>query len=164
MISELKPNQVFVFGSNRSHFHGAGAASFAFSGTTKNDWRTCPLKQNAIKKPREINPKTGKQNVIGRWNVWGYGGHMLGYLGQSYAIVTCEFPGGPPVKIEELSDQLFALMNYCDIKKDLEFLLTRVGTGYAGFTDKQFDFALNDAIVDYGGKKPENLTLVPKYV
>jgi len=163
MITELAENEVFVFGSNRKHFHGAGAAGFAFSGTTKNDWRTCPLKQNAINRPMEKNPKTDMSNIYGRWAVWGRGGHQKGYLGQSYAIITCEFPGGPRVKIEELEDQLFALLNYCNIRKDLKFLLTAIGTGYAGFTQKEVDLALNNSIVELGGK-PENLVITSSYI
>jgi hypothetical protein len=61
----LAPYEVFVFGSNDSGFHGAGAAGFAFSGTLANGWRACPKKQAAIKVP------LGHPDRIGFWAVCG---------------------------------------------------------------------------------------------
>jgi hypothetical protein len=80
MITELKKDEVIVFGTNGNGFHGAGDAGYAFSGTTANDWRTCPLKQAAIKHPNKLNEKTNRLNKVGKWNEWGVSrGFQNGY-------------------------------------------------------------------------------------
>ena len=48
LITSLKPNEVFVFGSNFSAFHGAGAAGYAQRGDSKNTWRTDKKFQEAL--------------------------------------------------------------------------------------------------------------------
>lgn len=39
-IEKLKPDQVFVFGSNAAGFHGAGSAGYAMLHVYGNKWRT----------------------------------------------------------------------------------------------------------------------------
>lgn len=75
-IDNLESNQVFVFGSNLSGFHGAGAAGFASFGVTGNAWRTFNYSDK---------PKGWK----GKWNVKGVGeGLQEGTEGKSYALPT----------------------------------------------------------------------------
>lgn len=75
-ISELKPNEVFVFGSNLNGFHGAGSAGFASFNESGNVWR----KYGYDKWP------DGKR---GKWNIKGVGwGFQEGEIGKSYAIPT----------------------------------------------------------------------------
>lgn len=164
MITELKPNQVFIYGMNRGAFHGAGAAGYAFSGTTANNWRTCPLKQAAINRPNYINTKTGRLNKIGRWNVWGStDSYQIGYLGNSYGITTVEKPGGPKVSLKEIRDQFFVLIAFASGCKELEFLMTAVGTGYGGFTHEEVGREWRAAI-DKFGCLPSNIVEIGKYV
>ena len=157
MITELKPNQVFVYGSNRRNFCGAGAASFAFCGSNKNDWRENPLKQLAIYQPNLINPETGRLNRIGRWNTWGvnYHGLQTGYLGQSYDIITVENPGGARVSHEELEKQFMDLFTFAQNNKNKEFIMTKVGCGYAGFSEVYMNSLVKKLIDKLG--KPDNI-------
>ena len=75
-VTELKPNEVFVFGSNKNGFHGAGAAGFASFGVTGNRWRYFDYD----KKPNGWK---------GKWNVKGQGeGLQEGTEGKSYALPT----------------------------------------------------------------------------
>ena len=95
-IQSLLPNQIFVFGSNESGIHGAGAAKLALD-------------------------KFGA--------VYGQG---VGLQGNSYALPTKDF------KIETLSildirvyvDQLF---EFAYTNPTLQFLITEVGCGLAGY-------------------------------
>ena len=93
-IFELKPNEVFVFGSNLSGSHGGGAARTAYE-------------------------KFGA--------VWGEG---VGHFGQTYAIPTMQ---GGVETIKPYVDQFIA---YAMQHPELTFLVTRIGCGIAGFTDK----------------------------
>lgn len=78
-ITKLNDNEVFVFGSNKKGFHGAGAAGYASFG--HGDWR----KENYDK----WEPYTK-----GMWNVKGISkGMQVGKFGKSYAIPTIEYPG-----------------------------------------------------------------------
>jgi hypothetical protein len=94
-ITELKPNEVFVFGSNLGAFHGAGAAGYAQMGTSKNEWRTNPefqLAYAALKQKngdRIHNPK----DLVGKWSILGSNGLMQGREGKSYGLITTEAPG-----------------------------------------------------------------------
>lgn len=164
MITELKPNQVFVYGCNSSMFQGAGAAGFAFSGTVKNDWRTCPLKQSAIKNPFGIN-KSGRENRVGRWNVWGFNDCLFqkGYLGSSYGIITVERPGGPKIPLLNIRWQFEVLFNVAKKNPDKEFLMTAVGTGYGGYTHEEINKEWRAAI-DSFGHLPSNIVEVGSYV
>ena len=143
-ITTLASNEVFVFGSNESGFHGAGAAGFAFSGTCANDWRTCPKKQAAIKAP------SGHPNRIGLWAIWGVAeGFQVGTLGRSYAIRTVRRPG-TLVPIPEVENQFFQLWNYAMEHPELVFLLTEVGAGLAGHRREDLR-ALVDRVIEQNG-------------
>jgi hypothetical protein len=92
-ITELKDDEVWVFGSNHQGFHGAGAAAWASFGQSGNVWRNYDyhLKPNGWK---------------GLYNVKGCSeGIQEGRVGKSYAIPTVTKAGAkrsiPKKKIEE---------------------------------------------------------------
>ena len=93
-ITELKADEVFVFGSNLAGMHGGGAAYAAF---------------------RHFGA------------VMGCG---VGLRGQSYAIPTMQ--GG----VETIKPYVDEFIKFAKQHKDLTFLVTRIGCGIAGFTDK----------------------------
>jgi hypothetical protein len=75
-ITKLEHNQVFVFGSNLSGFHGAGSAGFASFGVAGNHWR-------------EFDYDKKPNGWRGKWNVKGVAeGFQKGTEGSSYAIPT----------------------------------------------------------------------------
>lgn len=75
-IEKLEDNEVFVFGSNKQGFHGAGSAGYASFGEKGNVWR----KYEYDKKPNGWK---------GKWNVKGIGeGFQEGLEGKSYALPT----------------------------------------------------------------------------
>lgn len=142
MITELKDNQVFVFGSNEQGFHGAGAAGYAFCGDSANNWRTNPLKQDAV----------WGRCVIGNWCVWGQGrGLMRGHKGKSYAIATVERPGGKQVSYGELYLQVVAFLKFATANINTEFLVTPIGMGLAGWTRSVIDGLWDEAAREVGG-------------
>jgi hypothetical protein len=102
IITELKPNEVFVFGSNVDGYHGAGAAKIA-------------LQFGA---------------VIGE----GYG-----YYGNTYAIATKDLrkKGLKTVSLKHMKEQILEFRNFARTKPELTFLVTKIGTGLAGFTNKE---------------------------
>ncbi|WP_288491290.1 hypothetical protein [uncultured Prevotella sp.] len=104
-ITHLKPNEVFVFGSNRQGYHGGGAARVALD-------------------------KFGA--------VWGKG---IGLQGQSYAIPTMD--GG----VDSIKPYIDDFIEYARQHKELRFLVTRIGCGIAGFTDKEVGPMFWDALV-----------------
>lgn len=87
-ITELEPNDVVVFGSNATGFHGAGAAGLACRGTARNDWREDAWLTTARDAP------VGSPARIGTWAVFGKArGPQRGTEGMSYAIETIQTPG-----------------------------------------------------------------------
>lgn len=90
-ISELKPNEVFVFGSNLAGSHGGGAAWSAYR-------------------------KFGA--------IWGQG---VGLQGQSYAIPTMQ--GG----VETIKPYVDEFIRFAKQHPELNFLVTKIGCGIAGF-------------------------------
>lgn len=99
-ITELKSNQVFVFGSNTAGRHGAGAALTAY---------------------QEFGAKAG----VG-----------VGFTGSCYAIPTKD----QYMNIRPLSairrDVLYFLLRAKSLP-EVEFLVTKVGCGYAGYTPEE---------------------------
>ena len=96
-IQELKKNEVFVFGSNQSGFHGAGAARTAFE-------------------------KFGA--------VWGEG---VGHFGQTYAIPTKDYKVKGTLSKEVIGKYVDEFVEYARKRKDLNFLVTEIGCGLAGY-------------------------------
>lgn len=94
-ISVLKPNQIFVFGSNLEGGHAGGAARIA----------------------------------VERFGaVMGQG---VGLQGQSYAIPTMQ--GG----VETIRPYVEEFIRFADSHPELTFLVTRIGCGIAGFTERE---------------------------
>ena len=104
-ITELKENEVFVFGSNSKGLHFGGAAK-------------CAFKQFGAK--------------------WGQG---IGMQGQSYAIPTLSSPmtlgGGEKLDLTYIGERVSEFAEYAKAHKDLEFLVTPIGCGIAGFTEDE---------------------------
>ena len=91
-ITELKDNEIFVFGSNLEGRHGGGAALLAYR----------------------------------KWGaVWGQG---VGLQGQCYGIPTMH---GGPEKIKPYVDEF---IEFARNHKELNFLVTEIGCGIAGFS------------------------------
>jgi hypothetical protein len=131
-INELAPDEVFVFGSNRRGFHGAGAAGLALRGDAGTGWRH-DLRFLAMSRS-----PAGSPGRIGNWAVFGVGrGHQVGRSGQSYAIETIEWPGreyrrGRP--LGAIATQLQGLVVFAREHYELRFLITPIGEGFSGYT------------------------------
>ena len=134
-ISTLEDYQVFVFGSNLKGIHGKGAAECAFR--------------------KDLFPLKGKGGLIGKWAVYYVGsGFMQGYEGKSYAIPTKVDPfdkyGMPLDTIEPYID---TFISFARSNLDLQFLVTKIGCGYAGYTEKQMSKLWKDRYI------PDNVVL-----
>lgn len=156
LITELAPNEVMVFGSNTSGFHGAGSAGYAFKGTAANDWRS------NVACLRAINAKPGDASRIGKWAVWGTArGLMTGHEGKSYAIVTTDQPGRQgAVTIETVAKEVATLAQFAKDHPELTFYcaafgLSRQWGGFSWFTLDQMRSIF--AKLDAAGDLPENL-------
>lgn len=97
-ITELKPNEVFVYGANLSGIHGAGAAKQA-------------LKWGAV-----------------------YG--RFGLVGQTYGLPTKD-RDIKTLPLTEIKPYIDTFEGVVRDRQDLTFLLTSIGTGYAGYTVQQ---------------------------
>lgn len=129
-ITELKENEVFVFGSNLTGFHGAGAAGFACRDDAKNTWRKDPWFLNAMKSP------VGSTDRIGKWAVYGQGrGFQMGTDGNSYGIDTIKIPGQKrSTPLSDIKEQIEELVMFADENKEMTFLVTKIGSALAGYT------------------------------
>ena len=130
-IIELKQHQVFVFGSNKSGFHGAGAAGFALRGESRNNWRQDKWFLKAMKSERKSFDR------IGKWAVYGIGrGFQKGKYGNSYAIQTIERPGMKrSTSLEVIYCQLQKLVRFAKINNELEFLVVgKLGANLSGWS------------------------------
>lgn len=79
-------------------------------------------------------------------------GQPEGLQGNSYAIVTKELRREwPRVKFQEVKDGVFRFLAFAREHPEMEFQVTRVGCGLAGFTD--------DEIWPLFGNAPENVYL-----
>ncbi|HEY2644556.1 MAG TPA: hypothetical protein VGI56_12455 [Galbitalea sp.] len=88
-ITELRDNEIFVFGSHESGHHAGGAARYAVN------------------------------------NFGAIVGQGEGPQGQSYALPTMGSP-------EELEVAVGRFLWFANTRRDLTFLVTKVGTGIAG--------------------------------
>lgn len=130
IITELKPNEVFVFGSNASGFHGAGAAGVAYKGSSANDWRSNKEFLEALKSPMESNLRIGKWAKLGVAR-----GYQEGLEGKSWGIVTVVKPGMKrSISRKDIYNQLEELWDYAAKAPKLTFYITPLGENLAGYT------------------------------
>jgi hypothetical protein len=94
MITSLKPNEIFVFGSNKEGRHAGGAA-------------------------KQAHEQFGAE--------WGIG---EGLTGQCYALPTMEGK-------QSFMDSISRFRKCAAEHPALTFLLTKVGTGIAGYSEKE---------------------------
>lgn len=99
-ILHLKPNQIFVFGSNYGGRHGKGAAL------------------TAVKKFGAIN------------------GQGVGLQGQSYGIATKD-RHLKVLPLYQIEAQVQAFLKFARLRSELEFLVTPIGCGLAGYKPEQ---------------------------
>lgn len=116
-IAGLKPNQIFVFGSNRRGRHGAGAALQAAT-------------------------KFGAKEGLGE-----------GRSGQSYALPTKD-SRITTLSLSEIAKHVQTFVAHARAHPELEFLVTQIGCGLAGYTPKEIG-ALFRALAPL----PENVIL-----
>lgn len=152
-ITTLAPHQVFLFGSNASGFHGAGAAGLAMRGTAANTWRTDPAFLAAICAP------VGHPDRVGRWAVFGVArGLQQGREGTSYAIQTIERPGWKrSTPLRDIEDQIVALFEWAEANPTREVLFTPIGAGLSGWTPAEMASTLARAIERHA--KPANVVI-----
>lgn len=101
-------NRIFVFGSNTSGVHGAGAALTAYQ-------------------------KHGARHGIG-----------YGLCGQSFAIPTKDMYI-MTLDIKDVKDFVAGFLAFARDRQDLEFQVTRIGCGLAGFKDSDIAWLFYDA-------------------
>lgn len=97
MIASLKPNQVFVYGSNEAGRHGAGAA------------------KQALK--------------------WGARYGRDGFSGQTYGISTKD-ASIRTLPLDRIRSHVREFLYEAEQRPHLEFLVTRIGCGLAGYRDE----------------------------
>ena len=117
LILELKPHQVFVFGSNLNGFHGGGAAGYASFGVSGNQWRRFEY---------DRKPAGWK----GRWNVKGVGeGIQQGSQGSSYALPTVTRPGAKrSFSLAQIGEGVKKFYAFAANNPQLEFLVAYTGS------------------------------------
>jgi hypothetical protein len=127
---QLAEDEVFVFGSNATGFHAAGAAGMAFRGSMEDCGRNDPAVQRALIAP------PGHPNRLGRWAVFGVGqGFQAGHEGKSYAIQTLQNPGFlRNSALEDIFRQLADLCGFARRHQNWTFIVTPIGEGHAGYT------------------------------
>lgn len=134
-IQELKPKEIFVFGSNTKGLHLGGAARIAYD-------------------------KFGAK--------WGL---SEGLSGRTYAIPTMS-PEGDKVSKRTLQLSFYNFLRIVQSRKNLKFLLTKIGCGIAGWEVKDVAELLSLSIMDfnlnYGGfgkhNFPDNLSVPEEFV
>ena len=117
MISSLKPNEIFVFCSNRAGIHGAGAA-------------------------RTAARLFGASHGVGE-----------GRTGRCYAVPTKD-ERLLTLPLSDIKESIDRLGEPAREHPELDFLVTAIGCGYAGY-DYDRD------ILPLLGNLPENCKLIP---
>lgn len=117
-ITELKPSQIFVFGSNLAGRHGAGAAKDA-------------------------------------WELFGaVSGVGEGPTGQCYALPTKDYTI-KKLPLAAIENHVLRFFIYALCHPHLEFLVTPIGCGLAGYSPVQIGPLFRDA--------PSNVTLPEEF-
>jgi hypothetical protein len=136
IITRLEPNQVFVFGSNLTGFHGAGSAGFASFGVAGNKWRYFKYDEKPF-------------GWKGNWNIKGRGeGLQEGVRGKSYALPTVTKAGAKKsFTLKQIRESIAKLYRCAREHPELEFLIAYTGSGgklLNGYTLEDMAFCFAD--------------------
>ena len=71
-------------------------------------------------------------------------GQGTGLQGQSYAIPTCSVPG-KALALGEIKKHVEVFLAFAAASKTLQFHVTRIGCGFAGYTDEDIAPMFKDA-------------------
>ena len=145
-ITSLDENEVFIFSSNHSGFHGAGSAGMACRGDSRNTWRGDAWFLKAMQSSEKSPDR------IGKWAVYGVAhGFQQGKEGKSYAIQTVTRPGVKrSTPLDDIESQLVSLWDFIKDHKDWNFIIPPIGEGYAGYTAEEMKEVFNKAIAKHG--------------
>jgi hypothetical protein len=138
MVRDLKDNEVFVFGTNGSGFHGAGAAGYAMLHVEGNKWRNTFV------------PGTNKlisevpDHTKGYWAVKGIStGLMHGLYGKSYGIQTVTKPGSKrSIPLLSIRTQLVSLKDHIS-DHDYNYIVAPLAIGYGGYSRDEMAEIIN---------------------
>ncbi len=136
----LAEDEVFVFTSNNSGYHGAGSAGYASFGEAGNVWR----KHEYDKKP---------SGWKGKWNVKGASvGPQVGTEGKSYAIPTVTQAGAKrSIPLETIKGSIQTFYAFAKSRPHLKFFVAQENkTGLNGYTPEEMASI-------YSGEIPENV-------
>ena len=150
-------NDVFVFGSNASGFHGAGSAGEAFRGDSRNNWRQDATFLAAIGAPAGAEEKVGMRAIFGQSR-----GLQKGREGYGYGICTVTKAGRRrSITRKEIASQLRDLFRFAKSHPELMFNMTAVGCGYAGYSRWEMQEIIDWLIATEG--QPANLNNIGCY-
>lgn len=138
-LVEIRPDQILVFGTNATGFHGAGMAGFAFRGVRANTWKSDPVFLRAL------HSSPGSPDRIGLRAVFGVSrGFMRGSQGWSYGIETIRHPGHrKSTPLAEILDQLLVLGEWARSLHLWTFLCYITGGGYNGWSIEEMHSVYN---------------------
>lgn len=96
---------------------------------------------------------------VGKWAVYGIAtGFQEGREGKSYAIKTIIKPGmRRSVPLREIEIQIIELLNFARENPQYEFLVTKIGSSLAGYTDVEIRSLFIDKDI------PKNVSLPTQY-
>ncbi len=148
LITELAPDEVFVFGSNSTGFHGAGAAGYAMRGPSAAtvNWRNDPWFKSAM------GSLPGSQARKGLWAVYGVArGHQEGTQGESYAIETVVRPGAKrSVPRREICLQLIRCFEWAKKNCAKKLIVSPLGECLAGYSRSEMDEVWDFVVKNHG--------------
>jgi hypothetical protein len=144
-ITSLGKDEVFVFGSNGSGFHGAGAAGYAFRGCSANTWRQDGAFLRAMRSPE------GHPDRVGRWAVFGVSrGHQEGREGASYAVQTVTRPGARrSIERRDIYFQLVGLWHFLRGRGATTWI-SPLGESLAGYTHEEMGEVWSHLLLKHG--------------
>ena len=123
-ITDLKDDEVWVFGSNTLGFHGAGSAGYASFGVFGNRWR-------------EFDYANKPDGWKGKWNVKGVSeGFQEGTQGKSYAIINVVRPGlKRSIPKKQLKENISKFYRFTESNPNLKFYVAQdAKEGYNGYS------------------------------
>lgn len=124
IIEHLKPNEIFVFGSNEAGIHGGGAA------------------------------KTAREKFGAIYGV------PFGLMGQSFAIPTKD-ENLKTLLLSTIQNYLVLFIKFAIDNPQLNFYLTKIGCGLAGYTTNNIKSILWKAVdlATDNGELPQNIII-----
>ncbi len=106
----------------------------------------------------QFGEHAGGAAVIAKNKFGAINGIPIGLCGQTYGIITTSF-NDVKIDLDTIANQVVVLYYFAQLRPDLKFFVTKIGTGIAGFSTDD----IHGVFINLEHSRPDNIILPKEF-